>query len=253
MTNLNNTEHMRQLIQLVESHTANGLAEAGRGGWNAYTKDQLDNIKQQIIDYRNQGWTDQEISERMGKDPKWVANMVSRHFRDLLKQTPLGLLVTALDKTQMAQEFQQGNITIQQLAKKHGVSHPSMKDWLETKLGQQEVARLQALYTKPDRNWTQNEKSWAVDQYRQGTGPAAIAAIFMTNIDREPPGTEEMTGKHVSDMLKSLPNYRELQSQFQANRHLRRKPEPFHTWIYRAGRIDPEGRNPDWPVGQGYR
>ena len=244
MTNLNNTEHMRQLIQLVESHILDRLAET-------WPQDQLAKIKQQIIDYRKEGWTDREISERMGKEPKWVATMVYNHFPDLRKQTKLALAAKDDDKEKISQEFQQGNITIKQLAKKNGIDGKTVKHWLEDKLGKEEVARLQALYTKPDRNWTQNEKSWAVDQYRQGTGPAAIAAIFMTNIDREPPGTEEMTGKHVSDMLKSLPNYRELQSQFQANRHLRRKPEPFHTWIYRAGRIDPEGRKTDWGVRKG--
>ena len=223
MTNLNNTEHMRQLIQLVESHTANGLAEAT--GY-AYTQDQLAKIKQQIINYRNQGKTDREISERMGKKPGWVANIVNRHFPDLRKQTYLGLAAKDDDKEKMSQEFQQGDITINQLAKKHGISFEALKHWLELKLGQEEVARLQALYAKPDRNWTQQEKDWAADQYRQGTGPLAIAAIFMKNIDTQPLGTEEMTGKHVSDMLKSLPNYRELQSQFQANRHLRRPPKP---------------------------
>jgi hypothetical protein len=92
---------------------------------------------------------------------------------------------------------------------------------------------LQALYIKPDRNWTQEEKTWAANQYRQGTGPLSIAAIFMKNIDSQPPGTEEMTGQHVSSMLKSLPNYQELKSQFQANRNLHREPKPFTRKIRR--------------------
>ena len=244
MTNLNNTEHMRQLIQLVESHILDRLAEA-------YTQDQLAKIKQQIIDYRKQGWTDREISERMGKKPGWVANIVYKYFPDLRKQTHWGLAATDDDKEKMSQEFQQGNITIKQLAKKHGISFEALKHWLELKLGQEEVARLQALYTSPDRNWTQKEKEWAADQYRQGTGPLAIATIFMKNIDTQPLGTEEMTNQQVSRMLFRLPNYQELKSQFQANRHLRRQPEPFTTWVYRAGRIDPEGRKPDWGVGKG--
>jgi DNA-binding transcriptional MerR regulator len=248
MTNLNNTEHMRQLIQLVESHTANGLAEAT--GY-AYTQDQLAKIKQQIIDYRKQGCTDQKISELMGKSQNWVATMVNKYFPDLRKQTHLGLLATDDDKAAMAREFQQGNITIKQLAKKHGISFDALKHWLELKLGQEEVARLQALYTSPDRNWTQLEKDWVADQYQSGTGPTAIAAIFMKNIDTLPLGTEEMTDQQVSRMLFRLPNYQELKSQFQANRHLRRQPEPFTTWVYRAGRIDPEGRKPDWGVGKG--
>ena len=226
MTNLNNTEHMRQLIQLVESHTANGLAEAVRGGWNAYTKDQLDNIKQQIINYRNQGKTDQEISERMGKSQNWVAVMVNRYFPDLRKQTHLALAATDDYKAAMAREYQQGNITIKQLAQKHGITREVVKRWLDTELGQEEVARLQTLYLKPDRNWTQLEKDWVADQYRSGTGPTAIAAIFMKNIDTQPLGTEEMTDKQVSHMLANLPNYQELKSQFQANRHLRRPPKP---------------------------
>lgn len=251
MTNINNTEHMRQLIQLVESHAANGLAEAT--GY-AYTKDQLDNIKQQIIDYREQGWTDLEISELMGKkNLNWVGDMVSRHFPDLRKRTHLGLAATDADKAAMAKEFQQGKISIQQLAKKHSISAKTVKRWLETELGQQEVARLQARYISPVRKWTQDEKDWVVDQYRQGTGPTAIAAIFMKNINTQPPDTEEVTKDNVSDMISSLPNYRELQSQYQANRNLRREPEPFTTWVYRAGRIDPEGRKTDWPVGQGYK
>ena len=250
MTNLNNTEHMRQLIQLVESHEKNGLAEAIH---DAYTPEQLEDIKQQIIDYRNEGWTDREISELMGKAQDWVAGMVKRHFRDLLKRTPLGRAVTDLDKTQMAQEFQQGKVTIKQLAKKHAVSHTAMKAWLDTELGQQEVARLQALYAKPDRKWTQEEKDWVADQYRQGTGLTAIAAIFMKNIDRLPPGTEEMTDKQVSSMLRSLPNYQELKHQYQDNKNLHREPEPFSTKIYRAGRIDPQGRKTDWTVGRGYK
>ena len=235
---------MRQLIQLVESHANNGLAEA-------YTQDQLAKIKQQIIDYRNEGWTDREISKRMGKYPTWVSVMVYNHFPDLRKQTHLGLAATDDDKAAMSREFQNGNITLRQLAQTHGVGPTAVKRWLEDKLGQQEVARLQALYTKTDRNWTQDEKSWAADQYRQGTGPLAIAAVFMKNIDRQPLGTEEMTDKQVSNMLSYLPNYQELKSQFQANRHLRREPEPFTTWVYRAGRIDPEGRKPDWGVGKG--
>ena len=246
MTKLNNTEHMRQLIRLVESHAANGLAEA-------YTQDQLADIKQQIIDYRNEGWTDLEISELMGKtNLGWVGAMVSRHFPDLRKQTHLGLAATDADKAAMAKEFQQGNLTIKQLAKTHGVSRGAVQRWLEAQLGQQEVAKLQASYISPDRKWTQDEKSWAADQYRQGTGPLAIAAIFMKNIATQPPGTEEMTGKHVSGMLEYLPNYRELQSQYQANRNLRREPEPFTTTIYRPGVIDPEGRKTDWPRG-GYK
>jgi len=251
MTNLNNTEHMRQLIQLVESHEKNRLAEAARN--DAYTPEKLANIKQQIIDYRKEGWTDREISELMGKQQNWVADIVRTHFPDLRKRTPLGLAVTALDKTQMAQEFQKGNITIKQLAKKHEVSHTAVKRWLEDELGQQEVARLQALYTTPDRKWTQDEKDWAVDQYRQGTGPASIAAIFMKNIDTHPPGTEDMNRYHVSHMLQNLPNYQELQSQFQANKNLRREPEPFTAKIYRAGRIDPEGRKTSWTMGRGYK
>jgi hypothetical protein len=251
MSLFNNTEHMRQLIQLVESHTANGLAEAN---YDAYTQDQLDNIKQQIIDYRNEGLTDREISQRMGKtNLGWVTNIVGKRFPDLRKQTMLGLAVTDLDKTQMAQEFQKGNITILQLAQTHGVGHTTVKRWLEDELGQQEVARLRALYRKPNRKWTQDEKDWVVDQYRQETGPLAIAAIFMKNIDTQPPGTEEMTADHVNGKLRSLPNYRELQSQYIANRNLRREPEPFTTWVYRAGRIDPEGRKTDWPRGQGYK
>ena len=230
MTNLNNTEHMRQLIQLVESHTANGLAEAG--GY-AYTQDQLADIKQQIIDYRNQGLTDTEISELLGKQKNWVAKQVARHFPDLRKQTHLGLAATDAYKTAIAREYQQGNITIKQLARKHGISPIALQGWLETELGQQEVARLIALYTAPDRKWTQEEKDWAEDQYRQGTGQTAIAAIFMKNIDTQPPGTEEMTRDHVKSMLRSLPNYQELKSQFQANRHLRRPPEPFTRKIRR--------------------
>ena len=232
MTNLNNTEHMRQLIQLVESHTANGLAEAT--GY-AYTQDQLAKIKQQIIDYRKQGCTDQKISERMGKSQNWVATMVNKYFPDLRKQTHLGLLATDDDKAAMAREFQQGNITIKQLARRHDISPDTLKRWLETELGQEEVARLQALYAKPDRNWTQQEKEWAADQYRQGTGPTAIAAIFMKNIDTQPLGTEEMTNQQVSRMLFRLPNYQELKSQFQANRHLRRQPQPFTRKIRRPG------------------
>ena len=250
MTNLNNTEHMRQLIQLVESHTANGLAEDIH---NAYTQDQLAKIKQQIIDYRNEGWTDLEISELMGKGRNWVGAMVSRHFPDLRKQTHLGLAATDADKAAMAKEFQQGNITLRQIAKKYEISASTVKRWLEHELGQQEVDKLQALYAKPDRKWTQQEKDWVADQYRQGTGPTAIAAIFMKNIDSQPPGTEEMTGKHVSSMLEYLPNYRELQSQYQANRNLRRDPEPFTTNVYRAGVIDPKGRKTDWQVGRGYK
>ena len=240
---------MRQLIQLVESHQNNGLAEA-----NAYTKDQLDNIKQQIIDYRNEGWTDTEISQLMGKtNLAWVTNIVGKRFPDLRKNTYLALAAKDADKEKISQEFQQGNITIKQLARKHSISPRAVKHWLEDKLGKEEVARLQALYTSPDRNWTQEEKDWAEDQYRQGTGPLAIAAVFMKNRDRLPLGTEEMTDKHVSNMLFRLPNYRELQSQFQANRHLRREPEPFTTWVYRAGRIDPQGRKTDWPRGRGYK
>jgi len=254
MTNLNNTEHMRQLIQLVESHTANGLAEASRGGWNAYTKDQLADIKQQIIDYRNKGKTDREISQLMDKSQNWVAGMVRDYFPDLRKRIPLARAATDADKVTMAQDFQQGNTTLTRLAKKHDISMDTVKRWLETELGQEEVARLQALYgKKPDRNWTQEEKDWAEDQYRQGTGPLAIAAIFMKNIDTQPLGTEEMTDKHVSNMLGRLPNYRELQSQFQANRHLRRQPEPFTAWIYRAGRPNRTGRKTDWPRGRGYK
>ena len=232
MTNLNNTEHMRQLIQLVESHTANGLAEAT--GY-AYTQDQLSDIKQQIIDYRNQGWTDQEISELMSKSQNWVANMVNKYFPDLRKLTPLALAATDAYKAKVAQEFQQGDITINQLAQTHGVGPNTVKRWLEDKLGQQEVARLQALYAKPDRKWTQLEKDWVADQYRQGTGPTAIAAIFMKNIDTQPPGTEDMTANNVSGMLFNLPNYQELKSQFQANRHLRRQPQPFTRKIRRPG------------------
>ncbi|NBR25101.1 MAG: hypothetical protein EBU08_15270, partial [Micrococcales bacterium] len=174
MTDLNNTEHMRQLIQLVESHTANGLAEAK--GY-AYTQDQLAAIKQQIINYRKQGWTDRKISEVMGKGLNWVAHMVNKYFPDLRKQTHLGLAATDDYKAAMAQEFQQGNITINQLAQKHGINKEVVKRWLETELGKEEVARLQALYTSPDRNWTQEEKDWVKDQYRSGTGPTAIAAI----------------------------------------------------------------------------
>ena len=233
MTNLNNTEHMRQLIQLVESHTANGLAEV-RGRGPTYTQDQLADIKQQIIDYRKEGWTDRDISELMGKYPTWVSVMVAKHFRDLLKRTPWGLAVTDADKAAMAREFQQGNKTILQLAQTHGVDHHAVKHWLELKLGQEEVARLQALYMKPNRKWTQDEKDWVVDQYRQGTGPLAIAAIFMKNIDSQPPGNEEMTGKHVSGMLRYLPNFRELQSQYQANKNLSREPEPFTRKIRRS-------------------
>ena len=247
MSLFNNTEHMRQLIQLVESHENNGLAEAS--GY-AYTQDQLAAIKQQIIDYRNQGKTNREISELMGKKPLWVTIIVSRYFPDLRKRTPLALAATDDDKIAMAQEFQQGNITMQQLAKKHGISFDALKRWLEDELGKEEVARLQALYIKSDRKWTQGEKDWAAEQYAQGVGQTAIAAIFMKNIDRHPPGTEEMTKDHVHHMLSYLPNFRELQSQFQANRHLRREPEPFTAWIYRAGRIDPEGRKPDWRVGK---
>lgn len=232
MTNLNNTEHMRQLIQLVESHEKNGLAEAE--GY-AYTQDQLADIKQQIINYRNEGWTDREISELMGKEQSWVAKQVWRYFPDLRKKTHLALAVTDADKAAMAQEYQKGNITLRQLAQTYGVGHMAVKRWLEDKLGQQEVARLQALYKNPDRNWTQDEKDWAADQYRQGTGSTAIAAIFMKNIDRQPPGTEEMTHNHVSSMLFRLPNYQELKSQFQANRHLRRQPEPFTRKIRRPG------------------
>jgi lambda repressor-like predicted transcriptional regulator len=250
MTNLNNTEHMRKLIQLVESHENNGLAEAATD--NAYTQDQLADIKQQIIGYRKEGWSDKDTSELMGKSRDWVSTMVKRHFRDLLQRTHLALAVTDADKVAMAQEYQKGNITIQQLAKKHDISKDTLKSWLETKLGQEEVARLQALYTTPDRKWTQDEKDWVADQYRQGTGPLAIAAIFMKNIHTQPPGTEEMTRRHVANMLTHLPNYRELQSQYIANQNLRREPEPFTTKIYRAGRIDPEGRKTDWPRG-GYK
>ena len=231
MTKLNNTEHMRQLIQLVESHEKNGLAEV-RGP--TYTQDQLEKIKQQIIDYRNEGWTDREISELMGKSQYWITIMVGRHFPDLRKRTPWGLAVTDADKTQMAQEFQQGNITIKQLAKTHGIAHTALKRWLDTELGQQEVARLMALYKKPNRNWTQKEKDWVADQYRQGTGPLAIAAIFMKDIDRHPPGTEEMTAMDVSNILASLPNYQELKRQYQANRNLHREPEPFTRKIRRS-------------------
>ena len=251
MTNLNNIEHMRQLIQLVESHENNGLAEAIH---DAYTQDQLEDIKKQIIDYRKEGLTDREISQRMGKpNLGWVTNIVGKRFPDLRKQTMLGLAVTDLDKTQMAQEFQKGNLTIKQLAKTHRVSRDAVQRWLEAQLGQQEVARLQALYRKPNRNWTQEEKDWVVDQYRQGTGPLAIAAIFMKNIDTQPPGTEEMTPQHISDMLRDFPNYRELQSQFKANKNLHREPEPFTTTIYPPGTIDPQGRKTDWPVGLGYK
>jgi transcriptional regulator with XRE-family HTH domain len=228
MTNLNNTEHMRQLIQLVESHILDRLAET-------WSQDQLAKIKQQIIDYRKEGWTDREISERMGKEPKWVATMVYNHFPDLRKQTKLALAAKDDDKEKISQEFQQGNITIKQLAKKNGIDGKTVKHWLEDKLGKEEVARLQALYTSPDRNWTQEEKDWVEDQYRSGIGPTAIAAIFMKNIDRLPPGTEEMTDRHVNSMLKGLPNFRELQSQFQANRNLRRKPKPFTRKISRPG------------------
>jgi len=62
-----------------------------------------------------------------------------------------------------------------------------------------------------------------------------------------------MTGKQVANMLKRLPNYQELKSQFQANKNLHREPEPFTTWVYRAGVIDPEGRKTDWTVGRGYK
>ena len=231
MTNLNNTERMRQLIQLVESHTANRLVEAEV---YTYTQDQLTDIKQQIIKYRKEGWTDRDISELMGKSQNWVGNIVYKYFPDLRKQTHLGLAATDDDKAAMAQEFQQGNITIIQLAKKHGISFEALKHWLETKLGQEEVTRLMARYKSPTRNWTQDEKTWVVDQYRQGTGPLAIAAIFMKNIDSQPPGTEEMTDKHVSNMLSRLPNYQELKSQYQANKNLSREPEPFTRKIRRS-------------------
>ena len=75
MTNLNNTEHMRQLIQLVESHTANGLAEAN---YDAYTQDQLGKIKQQIIDYRKEGWTDRE---------KGDATLTKEQFEEIRKSS----------------------------------------------------------------------------------------------------------------------------------------------------------------------
>ena len=153
MTNLNNTEHMRKLIQLVESHENNGLAEA-RGP--TYTQDQLEKIKQQIIHYRKEGWTDQEISQRMGKYPKWVSDMVQDHFPDLRKRIPLARAATDDYKTEIAQEFKKGK-TILQLAKQHGIGEHTVKRWLEDKLGKDEVARLQALYRKPDRNWTQDE------------------------------------------------------------------------------------------------
>lgn len=248
MTNLNNTEHMRQLIQLVESQ---GSIEEVRGP--NYTQDQLADIKKQIVGYRKEGWTDREISELMGKNTPWVATMVKRYFRDLVKRTPLALAVTDLDKTQMAQEFQKGQVTIHQLANQHGITDKAVKSWLEDELGQQEVARLMARYKSPTRKWTQEEKDWVVDQYTHGTGSTAIAAIFTKNIHTQPPGTEEMTRRHVANMLTHLPNFRELQSQYQANRNLRREPEPFTTWIYRAGRINPEGRKTDWPVGRGYK
>ena len=165
----------------------------------------------------------------------------------------LGLAVTDLDKTQMAQEFQKGNLTIKQLAKTHRVSRDAVQRWLEAQLGQQEVARLQASYRSPARNWTQEEKDWVADQYAKGVGHAGIAALFMKNIDRQPPGTEEMTGRQVANMLQLLPNYQELKHQYQDNKNLHREPEPFSTKIYRAGRIDPQGRKTDWTVGRGYK
>ena len=120
-------------------------------------------------------------------------------------------------------------------------------------MGQQEVARLQASYRSPARNWTQEEKDWVADQYAKGVGHAGIAALFMKNIDRQPPGTEEMTGRQVANMLQLLPNYQELKHQYQDNKNLHREPEPFSTKIYRAGRIDPQGRKTDWTVGRGYK
>jgi hypothetical protein len=243
MSLFNNTEHMRQLIQLVESHIE--LQEVIK----APTPEERKLIRQ----YRQEGKSNTEIDQLLNKTKHWTAMTISNYMRDLLQRSTKGLTVTDVDKEQMSQEFQQGKSSINQIAKKHGIAGRTLQKWLIADLGQEEVARLQARYTSPDRKWTQKEKDWAAEQYANGVGPAAIAAVFMKNIDRLPPGTEEIDRRDVHHMLSYLPNYQELKNQYQSNKNLRREPAPFTTTIYRAGRIDPEGRQPDWRVGKGYK
>jgi hypothetical protein len=148
----------------------------------------------------------------------------------------------------MEKQFQAGQ-SLSQIAKSYGIAQPTVTSYLNARLGPDEVQRIITQYSKHDRNWTPEEKAWAAEQYAMGVGPTSIAAIFNKNLDKMPPGTEEMTDNQVTGMMQNLPNYRELQSQFQANRNLHREPELATTTFWRAGRMDPKGVKPDWPRG----
>lgn len=235
---------------LAESHIsyARKIAEGGPGP----TPEKLAAIKQQILDYRKEGWNDRDISELMGKNSHWVSQVIHRYFPDLRQLDLIARAVTDDDKAAMEKQFRAGQ-NLNQIAKSYGIDSTTVKRYLDVRLGKGEVQRIVSQYMKPDRKWTPEEKAWAAEQYAIGVGPTAIASIFNKTLDKQPSGTEEMTKAHVTGMMKWLPNFRELQRQYQANKNLHREPELFTTKIYRAGRIDPEGRKTDWSVGRGYK
>ena len=128
-----------------------------------------------------------------------------------------------------------------QVAREFSVNPQTVRARLAARFGQQEVDQ----WVSEDIPFSDEEKIAIKQQYANGIGPTAIAAKL----------NPQRSYGSVAGFLFRVPEPErsELRAQYQANASLKKSPQAATTQIYRAGRMDPSSRGPDWRVGRGYK
>jgi hypothetical protein len=245
-----------------------------------------------IRQLRDEGWNNREIDELMGKPKRWTSHVISSYMRDLIKQTPVGKLLTDQDVDNMWERLKElKNLTA--VAQEFGVAIITVRRKLNDRFGEQEVSKLITFLTDQD-----VEKMW--ERLRTTKKLSAVAQEFgvshqtvrdrlndrfgeqevdkwvrdyvrLTDSDKENikqmyasgMSTTSIAAKFIPpksagvvwNFLSKLPEPEKtnLKNQHLANRALLKSPQAATTNVYRAGRIDPTKAGTDWRVGKGYK
>jgi DNA-binding CsgD family transcriptional regulator len=193
---------------------------------------------------------------RAGKTMDQIAQMfgVSRNLvtqRLKAKMTPQeytartqdkGALLTHEDELQIVKRFKETPNVIK-IGRELGISQHTVRDRLNTHMGKEVVDQILAS------RWSEDSKEFVRQQYASGIGPTAITALLNKSLK---PEEQLFNMAQVQSVIQQSRNYRELQSQYHSNKSLHREPESFTANVYRAGRMDPTKRTPDWRRG-GYK
>ncbi len=195
-----------------------------------------------IRQYRQQGLSNVEIDELMGKPKNWTSNIISRYsyMRDLLQRTRVGSLLTDQDVEKMWERLKELK-NLAAVAQEYGVDSNTVRARLDAKHGKEEVDK----YVREIIPFSEDDKKVIKQMYASGMGPKSIAAKL------DPPRPKSSVSSFLS--LLPEPEKSELKAQYLANRALLKSPQAATTQIYRAGRMDPTKRKADFRGQKGYK